>query len=146
MAVDASDTAIKKCLSNLKLNSATDNVYVLKGLVGYSGGKFIENSHSPESKIVYGSELGEEKIRISDAWATFMSTPCDLLKIDIEGAEYDLLSDPLEAYFLSKCKYIVIEYHKPIVNLSWIRDKFTSHRLLKFEEYENVGYAYFQLK
>ena len=61
----------------------------------------------------------------------------DVLKIDIEGAEYIILRHLYEKNVLSKIKHIYLEDHsRKIANKNWIQNK---NEVLKFYEHANMS-------
>jgi hypothetical protein len=65
-------------------------------------------------------------INLEQNWSKlFGDEPCDLLKIDIEGAEMNFFSN--ETNFLNRVRVILIEWHKWKVSLAGI-EKFLSSR------------------
>ena len=43
----------------------------------------------------------------------------DLLKLDVEGAECEVLMDLIEANMLSRFKRIIVEYHHNLHGVTW---------------------------
>ncbi len=119
LGVDANPLLLKIARANLKTNHL-DFVHIRHGVVGVTEGvDFHLSSVDTLSSLFEIDALGEKSatetihvdpIPIAETWRElFGPASCDLLKIDIEGAETMFLE--LEADFVRTVKYIVIEYH-----------------------------------
>jgi len=81
-------------------------------------------------------------------WASsFGGATCDLLKVDVEGAELDLLKQ--ENVFLKRVRNIILEWHKWEVQLPELEallgaEGFALHKI--FEESEQMGTCFFTRK
>jgi FkbM family methyltransferase len=117
--VDANPTLIKVAEGNLKANKL-DFIALKHAVVGVKTRvPFYLDSIDTLSGLFEVNALGEkgpnqmievDPICVGQAWKElFGSASCDLLKIDIEGAE--ALFIDLEADFVRTIKYIVVEYH-----------------------------------
>jgi|GEM_PF-3252748 len=119
IGVDANPRILKIAESNLKANKI-NSVFIKHGVVGVKNSTkfFLENSDTL-SGIFEVNVLGKKNktktinvdpISIEKTWKSLYGTAvCDLLKIDVEGAE-GLFID-FEQHFIKSVKYIVVEYH-----------------------------------
>jgi FkbM family methyltransferase len=86
-------------------------------------------------------------ISVEKNWTKYMGdVPCDLLKVDIEGAELDFFKT--EPDFLKRVQTIFVEWHKWKVDLEQINSFLTEHdfslkRVLDTNLDEKVGTAIF---
>ncbi|HWU61101.1 MAG TPA: FkbM family methyltransferase [Ensifer sp.] len=74
---------------------------------------------STSSSIINASGEGTEDVRIVDAlrWFTEASIgPLDLVKINIEGAEYELLEHLLDGGFMTNVKNLQVQFHDVVPN------------------------------
>lgn len=116
--------------SNLARNGLTPQVAVHHAAVGSRPGQALLTDQGLSSRVVDGTPLKAYKVPIVDFFSVIGSTPIDILKIDIEGAEYQLLSD--ERFASLPIKTIVMEWH-PTDEYSgesgaaWCRQKLTSY-------------------
>ena len=100
---------------NISLNNL-DNIYVFKqGIAGEKGRKelFIseENTGGHSFYAKGNKKVIIETITLKDVFEKNKIGACDFLKIDCEGAEYEILyNTPLK--YLEKIKSITLEYHK----------------------------------
>lgn len=161
LGIDADRESVHKCKENLKLNLLLNLFGFKKYLVfqlkiGPRNSIFISNpSHPPESKISGfhsgvksakdAEDIGFEEIEHFN-FNLDKKNRQTLLKVDIEGAEYFLFGKKDSRKYTKKYKYIVVEYHKPMVSLVFLREKLKHHHLIHCEEYDNVGYGYFERK
>ena len=79
---------------------------------------YIHNSnsggHSLEQSYVLGRSTSDYEVccvTISDIFETYNLARCHLLKMDCEGAEYEILSS-LESSILERIDNVAMEYHK----------------------------------
>ena len=64
---------------------------------------------------VAGGEAREViTIDLDEALATARRTDCDVLKLDIEGAEFDVLLDLARSGSLGRCRQLLVEFHDGI--------------------------------
>lgn len=75
------------------------------GADGVSGSLVDSHSYASETK------LPVETISLTEVLKYAGRSECDILKLDIEGAEYDVLSDLCADGSIKKAKQIVIEFH-----------------------------------
>ncbi len=115
LMVDANVNLRTEAIWHSKINRFRD-VHCYTGLVGANGaGDFYLHTSNVSSSIHQLPGKGWTKVRIptvcvGQLWANhFGDTPCDLLKINIEGAELAFLKR--EPTFLRKVKRIIVEVH-----------------------------------
>ena len=100
-------------VSNLGLNH-TENVFPFNVGVSKKSGKlnlFLNNDQSAHSIFPKGSEsITVEATSLQKIFDEKQISSCKLLKLDCEGAEYDII-DSLPMEYLDKIQNMAIEYH-----------------------------------
>ena len=100
-------------VSNLKLNHI-DNVLPFNMAVSKNTDElslFLNNDQSAHSIFYKSSEsISVESISLQKIFEENKISSCKLLKLDCEGAEYQII-DSLPSKYLDKIQNIVIEYH-----------------------------------
>ena len=100
---------------NISLNGL-DNIHIFKqGISGEKGKKELvisqDNTGGHSFYIKGNNKVEIETITLKDVFEKNKIKTCDFLKIDCEGAEYEILyKTPLK--YLKKIKSITLEYHK----------------------------------
>lgn len=156
--VDANPNVVTEAKWHIAVNQLS-GVQVLCGLLGGDTGSergkfFLHPSNvcstaaiptGPNQLDADWKQIEINHLNLSEYWTTqFKNTPCDLLKIDIEGAEMDFFQrDP---DFLRLTKNILVEWHKWRVSLPQMImflsvEGFVLHRV--FHEDKNIGTALF---
>jgi FkbM family methyltransferase len=128
-----SDPTISKILKiNLQKNNINDIEVIEKAVwVDYEGVYFGVEGADGVSIFKTNSSLKRiESIRLKDFLEK--ESHIDLLKMDIEGAEYDVILDCNES--LRKAKYLFIEYH------SWINQSQKLDEILEVLRINNFRY------
>jgi FkbM family methyltransferase len=100
------------------------NLTLVQSAVGNINGQIDFYIGPSEKNAFYRSSIKEDKpdiadkrsvkcniVKLSDYWKQNINRPVDLLKIDIEGAEYDLFEDLLDANVINEFNKIVFEEH-----------------------------------
>lgn len=139
---------------NLDLNRINNVEIYSDAISGNDGSLFLEISGSDPlqfksvDKINDNLNTDHQKINAISLLSAINRSgieTCDLLKLDCEGAEYDiLLNTPPEV--LNKIKRIVMEYHDGIVKydhnilVEFLKAKGFSVRIQKNFAYDNLGY------
>ena len=68
-------------------------------------------------------------VEVEENWYKYFGdTPCDLLKVDIEGSEMDFLRN--ETGFLGRVRTIFIEWHKRQVSFEDLEEFLSSQNFL----------------
>jgi FkbM family methyltransferase len=127
LMVDANPEAVEDAQWHITQNKLKD-VYALQGLAGLPNKKngvdfFLHTSNvcstaTPEEGVSANSwtRIQVPCLDIEENWnKRFGNTPCDLLKLDIEGSEVDFFKN--EPQFMGRVKTLVIEWHKAKVTL-----------------------------
>ncbi|MEI7644942.1 MAG: FkbM family methyltransferase [Chloroflexales bacterium] len=104
------------CRRNVRLNHLA-NVQVIEAAVGRGGGAIDLDISSPESvqySTVSGA-AGQSTLRVqtqslAEVFAEYAVARCDLLKLDCEGAEFEILL-ALDRAILDRIDSISLEYH-----------------------------------
>jgi len=109
-------------ISNIKINKLSNIVAVNEavsektGVVNLYYSKLCNVAHSLYQKPTFQkSRLKKEakSIRLDDALKKLKIRKCDFLKMDCEGAEYEILLS-LKSSMFNKIEKIVCEYHDPM--------------------------------
>lgn len=130
-----------KCLSELIRDNHLDGrVTAHQAALAASSGKldFYVDDAAPGSLLASldSDRMSKNSISVeAKLLSNYISGPIDLLKMDIEGAEFDVLSDLVHSGAISQVKSIILEYHHHIDRDS---DQF-SHLLRLLED---VGFGY----
>jgi FkbM family methyltransferase len=119
VAVELNPLTCTRLAVNLAQNGLHGKVHVLNGAAcGRSGDLQVCLSGGSVSDSIVLSAEGGKKITvpgytIDEITTTYFKEPSeiDICKIDIEGAEYDLLASP-HCASLSRCRWILIEIHQ----------------------------------
>jgi FkbM family methyltransferase len=86
------------------------------------GLKYLTNA-GVRSTIQASPDVGSIPIAVVDILDVLRRAPCDLLKIDIEGSEYEILASP--RFHSSLARVLVVEWHPMdgIDGENWIRSR-----------------------
>jgi FkbM family methyltransferase len=129
LMVDANAEAVEDAQWHIEQNNLHD-VYALHGLAGLPRGGvkdfFLHTSNvcstaTPQQDMSADSwtRVQVPCLDIEDNWSKrFGDTPCDLLKMDIEGSEREFFQN--ETLFMRRVKTVLIEWHKGKVSLDEI--------------------------
>ena len=134
-------------VSNLGLNH-TENVFPFNVGISKNSGKlnlFLNNDQSAHSIFPKGSEsITVEATSLQKIFDEKQISSCKLLKLDCEGAEYDII-DSLPVEYLDKIQNMAIEYHladtKPelIKNLI-LKIKNAGFKIKTMPHYDDMGF------
>ena len=134
-------------VSNLELNHI-ENIFPFNVGVSKNSGKlnlFLNNDQSAHSIFPNGSKsIAVDSISLQKIFDEKKISACKLLKLDCEGAEYDII-DSLPVEYLDKIQNMVIEYHfadtKPelIKNLI-IKIKNAGFKIQTMPHYDDMGF------
>lgn len=141
LMIDANAEAIEDARWHAKKNDFK-NIHVFHGLAGVTGNESGQADFYLHTSNVCSSATppAEESAQHPEAWKKismpcvnvekewsriFGDLPCDLLKVDIEGAEMDFFNNELP--FLGRVKCILIEWHKWKVSLQEVEKFLASH-------------------
>jgi len=106
IAVEAQSGFVRIIESNLKNNRCSDKVSVALGLIGAGSGLFRDESERKKA-----SHWGDEPRTLSlyQIIERYELEQIDFLKVDIEGSEFDLMSDAIG--WLSRVRRLAMEVH-----------------------------------
>ncbi len=105
-------------LDNLRLNNIK-NVFPIRQAIAGKSGKLAFYVHEASGlSSLFSSRVNMVKttvsaISLANVFKNHAISKCDLLKMDCEGAEYDILSNT-SVDILKKVKNMIIEYHDSI--------------------------------
>ena len=161
LMVDANPDVIGEAQWHVRANPQLKDVFPYLGLVGAdpskSEGDFyvytsnICSSRDPEASRNHNlpgkwNRMKIPCINVQKLWEShFGKRRCNLLKIDVEGAEFDFFRH--ERSFLGQVDTILLEWHKGSVALDQIKEFLTPlgfHLSRIFEEDANLGTCLFE--
>lgn len=115
---------------NVKSYGWEKSVFIYKQLVSDTAGfEYFEELGNAGSKIVNEDQQNEftakiEKIRLKD-FLLKLNTKIDLLKLDIEGSEFDVIPDLKDLY--PKIQKMYIEFHSEVNNFPEMYEYIQKH-------------------
>ena len=138
--IDANAEAVEDARWHAKENKL-QNVHVFHGLAGVKGNAsgqadfYLHTSNVCSSATPPADESAQHPeswkkmsmpcVNVEKEWSRlFGDLPCDLLKVDIEGAELDFFKN--EPAFLKRVQIVLVEWHKWQVSLPEIETFLTS--------------------
>ena len=134
-------------VSNLALNHI-ENIFPFNVGVSKKSGKldlFLNNDQSAHSIFPKDSEsITVESISLQKIFDDNKISTCKLLKLDCEGAEYDIV-DSLPVEYLDKIQNMVIEYHLADTKPELIKNLITKIKNAGFKvktrpHYDDMGF------
>ena len=124
---EPSQSFYKKCLERFKNNK---NILCFNYGVGNLNGDFVlsnDNEASSTKRKISDKEGEKIKIKkISDIIEEQRVNNIDLMKINIEGGEYDLLSFLINENLISKINNIQVQFHSFVPNAVKKREEITN--------------------
>ena len=122
--------------SNIELNNIK-NITILNAAVSSEDGivsMYLNNDDAGHSMHVHGSKkIDVRSISLRNIFCTYKLEKCDFLKIDCEGAEYEII-DSLTISTIRKIERISLEYHLAHSELSRLinlKNKLNSEYIVK---------------
>jgi FkbM family methyltransferase len=129
LLIDANPSAIARCRANLK-SARLERYSIIHGAVGCSRnetdwqGRTVQFGVRPSELECRLATSGRQKgdkvidvpvVDLETAWIKSIGdVPCELLKMDVEGAEVGVLEN--DQSFLSRVQRVVLEWHEPFTN------------------------------
>lgn len=157
MCIDASDEQVRKAMQFFFLNGL-HFIPVIHGFVGGPHSRDKESFNESLSPSCSGKHLNPDfkyKPRVTEVPVLNipnllkemdMEREFDVINIDIEGGEFDLLLN-YDSY-ISRAKWIIIEWHEPYSTLSFIRwclyETHDLYRVFMENSGDTTGTAYFK--
>lgn len=121
IAVEAQSGFLSAIQANLRRNNAEDRAEVVHALVGARTGVLSSDANRGSSRE-WGDE--PERIGMPELLARCGVTTVDLLKVDIEGSEFDLFQ---EDSFLDGVRRIAMEVHPPHGDVAALKQRVEGH-------------------
>lgn len=123
---------------HLDANGLSDRVTVLQAGAAVKSSSEVLIDDGIQSRIMHEGDpkprnRAELEIKTVDFFETVGTEPIDILKIDIEGGEYELLQDPRFDEVAGRSRCIVMEWHKRAPH--HLGGKWCEHRI------SNLGFA-----
>jgi FkbM family methyltransferase len=114
LLIDADERSAPLIDALLRLNNLSEKFVFRHGAIADGTGtcRFIRRSYMSSSLASIGAPPGsalEVPILTAEQIIAGFPPPYDLVKVDIEGGEYELLRNHGE--FLAQCEYLVMEWH-----------------------------------
>lgn len=127
---------------NIRINSAEKEIIPIQAAIcSYSGHGFINNTHKPQDEYSVTDNRTQHSVScitysLWDAFKKLRIRQADILKIDIEGGEYDLLKhSQTRSLINNKVRYVFIEYHKhQKLDDHWIQAQLSNFDLLSHDD------------
>jgi FkbM family methyltransferase len=122
VAFEPHPTHCEQIRRHLRLNRAEDRVRLVEAAAGTADGRAVLSDRENCSSVV-GTTDGLA-VPVVDVFAAAAGGPVDLLKIDIEGAEYPILADPRFAELRPRA--VVLEWHAvagPVSGPEWCQQR-----------------------
>jgi FkbM family methyltransferase len=94
---------------HLALNSLHERVQVVNAAAGAAGRSGLLSDERSASRL--GAGPGGLRVEIRDFFAANAGRPIDVLKMDIEGGEWELLTDP--RFLELRIRALALEWHLP---------------------------------
>jgi FkbM family methyltransferase len=133
-AVEPDPDNYKQLCKNIEINELQGIIIPFKRAVAKENGKlyfYVSNQSSRSSSLfnirTSGRKIRVDTISLQSLFETFKLNRCDILKVDVEGAEYEVLySSPMKV--IRKINKIYMECH----DLSNIRKDYNKRGMKKF--------------
>ncbi len=100
---------LSQIAQNLAVNRLEGRVTIIPAAAGVATGQAFLTDSGEASHLVAEAKNGQIPVPVVDFFATVGEEPIDLLKMDCEGAEYDLLMDDRFATLIARS--LVLEWH-----------------------------------
>lgn len=96
---------------NIKRNNLVDDIKIIPKAVFSTSPIMISNKGGDSSVLQTLKDSSEvEAVSLESVFANNKIASCDVLKMDVEGAEYDILLNT-DIEILRKIKYLALEFH-----------------------------------
>lgn len=112
-AVEPDEHNHRLLVENLRRNGCHNAVAVRQAVTGSGGSvRLVTETDSSGHRVEAGDGPGElvTAVRLADLFDEHKIERCDFLKLDCEGAEYDILAT-LPAEYFARIRRIALEYH-----------------------------------
>lgn len=112
---------------HVKKNGYARRVELVAAAAGVRDGVANLSDEDDGSSLVHGTVANSIGVRVVDVFQTLPDGPIDLLKMDIEGSEYDILEDPRFVALAARTRYVMLEWHlRGERGEAWCRDRLSS--------------------
>jgi FkbM family methyltransferase len=109
IAFEPNPTLVRALYRNIQINGLESRVTVHPAAASVTDGELDLTDAEAESSLLVRPGVPTVKVRAEDFFSAIGTTRVDLLKMDVEGAEYPLMSDPRFAALSPRA--IVMEWH-----------------------------------
>jgi FkbM family methyltransferase len=147
LLIDANPCAIRRCQSNLR-ELGLERYVVIHGAVGARGDdrrdaeaatQFVLRPNELECGLAGSIPIEKQStviqvpaINLEQTWLAKMGdVPCDLLKLDVEGAERGVLLE--EETFFRRVQRCLIEWHTPFTSAAFLQQRLAGMGFVAFK-------------
>lgn len=111
---EPSEPFFRQCITRFEGNG---NIHCFNYGLSDKSGEFVLSDDADGSAISESDGIGQRVMvrRFKEVYEELGSPQIDLLKINIEGGEYDLLPHLIETGIINRVKYIQVQFHNFIV-------------------------------
>ena len=114
LLIDADENSVPLVASLIRVNNLSEVFHFRHGAIADGTGtcKFVRRGYMSSGLASIASDSGQllnVPILTGAEIMASLPPPYDLVKVDIEGAEYELLRNQRD--FLSQCEYLLMEWH-----------------------------------
>lgn len=142
----------RQLINNLKINEIRNVVFFSKGIGPKNGNVVFYDNRTSGLSSIFNIRKGAKKrvvqmITLSSLFKKLKISKCNLLKMDCEGAEYEVLMS-LKPDILNKIRNFVIEYHDGLTKYShldlinFFKENKYKYRIKKHKIEANIGIIY----
>lgn len=98
-------------LNNVCVGNSNDNIKLYRNNTDYNRVGYIGSSVFKDNVHISGNHEVHSMIKLSEYYTKNVNDVVDIMKLDIEGSEYDVFEDLLSANLINKFKTIYVEEH-----------------------------------
>jgi len=150
IALEPNKANFKRLCKNIYENNISKITTESRGLWGFSGQAVSKTNFRDGLEWSFSLENSQEQINSSEMF-NVVSIPdlmkehnisyVDILKIDVEGGESSIFSNPKKLDWLKKVKILVIEIHEEVVSKNDIKNILANYDFIVFDSKElTIGF------